>query len=1145
MKIKRLKAEKAQDTSVNKQLGKSIANSFPNDPELTTSSHEESVYCIPNEQELVNDHLKYSSLKVCSQHSEVLSALASDTSIQPRESPGGLLQQVFSEGEQWHDAVEELHEASPITTDITVDTDILNDHQTIDKCGGDIHLQHEELNEVAPVPIATTVTTDSLMSGSLESQVVESKTLFSLREDSKDHSQSPDAELVDVQQQGCLVDEAAESLVEDNDAGRDVLLSADDGKRLQQGESLQIKEEVAFEREELLEDVPRRAHPEAEIVKTERSATAISESECVSGMCIDIGIPSFEQSSPTTLVNDSVAIPPLFVSSLPSSHFGNAKEAVETEREVTLLVDEEAMPDKEGRLALDVDTTEYVTENLPAEDDRSSDKATNLEGGVLPQPHVEIACDIVPEQAAEQGTGQPESLTLVHNEALKEADEHDVRNTAESQANSAEVSPVPEGLDDVTPVTEPANFSTPGRKELPPEALKMDNDVPISTVLMGVSTKDMENREPGENSEVDSLVCSPSESGGLGISAVVPVADFVKDDSDVLRGGAIFILDKPETKESARSSGLLYLSEGVSLDFKTKSPERQIVIALDEPNNITPLLKSTSVLADNIGANKISSSIESDMLCRGEDAYAGAEGNSPSEPDGDLGNINVTSVARDSLSRGKMRSTSVVEREGLSMDKKAQGDENAMDLLRMMYGSAQETAPESSSVSVEVNLKPEADNLVTASLSSVSALKETSNPGETTSHTPLPADITAIVAQEPCNFDETPSAEHIYIETDLGQPSQDVVAEDTVVDVKMYVSSPENRKSPDTGSREAEAVDASGTNSEECVRNLQFQASLPAKLDSQVFQELNRQHSDNCKDVVDGGVIVVTPPSETPESSQFDSEPATVDMKDLKDVGIAPPKNWEEIPEIVLDVKLHIAKEEDMEDPIIQPSTLREVEGAKELVGSSLRPLDASQGTAQAISEVELRPTTVNSDTLERVEPNTEAEEMEIDKDVERKEDGPVSAMEREAELSPVEYLPGGAELNRLPSSHEGSDSAHEQSKDGGDNDGEDEERKPGTRDYGESQVDKSEAGSPVDGLDDMSPSSRRNRKEPRVPGKLFPLLEVLRKVCNHKSAYLFKGREEVRKHPYVSSSLVNILMWKQCVELSRGYLFRNSLDKD
>lgn len=118
-----------------------------------------------------------------------------------------------------------------------------------------------------------------------------------------------------------------------------------------------------------------------------------------------------------------------------------------------------------------------------------------------------------------------------------------------------------------------------------------------------------------------------------------------------------------------------------------------------------------------------------------------------------------------------------------------------------------------------------------------------------------------------------------------------------------------------------------------------------------------------------------------------------------------------------------------------------------------------------------------------------------------------LSGVDSDAEPnSPVESLAGGLDT-KVPSSREGSGSVQDQDKDGGG--GRKRERTRGIRECVDSDVEKSEAASPVNGDDQMSPSSRRSRKEPRVSEKLLPLLDVLRKFFNHKSAVHFKGRQE------------------------------------
>eukprot|EP01018_Ginkgo_biloba_P024263 Gb_34734 [translate_table: standard] len=88
--------------------------------------------------------------------------------------------------------------------------------------------------------------------------------------------------------------------------------------------------------------------------------------------------------------------------------------------------------------------------------------------------------------------------------------------------------------------------------------------------------------------------------------------------------------------------------------------------------------------------------------------------------------------------------------------------------------------------------------------------------------------------------------------------------------------------------------------------------------------------------------------------------------------------------------------------------------------------------------------------------------------------------------------------------SHEGSGSAHEQYKEC---DEYMDAWNQTTRSSGDSHIDR--AGSQMEGTDEMSPISRRSRREPKVPGKLLPLLECLRSICSHKFGSLFKHRLE------------------------------------
>ncbi|KAH7432614.1 hypothetical protein KP509_07G030800 [Ceratopteris richardii] len=61
----------------------------------------------------------------------------------------------------------------------------------------------------------------------------------------------------------------------------------------------------------------------------------------------------------------------------------------------------------------------------------------------------------------------------------------------------------------------------------------------------------------------------------------------------------------------------------------------------------------------------------------------------------------------------------------------------------------------------------------------------------------------------------------------------------------------------------------------------------------------------------------------------------------------------------------------------------------------------------------------------------------------------------------------------------------------------------------GDSRYEKSEVGSYGDGNEDVSPMSRRTRREPKVSRKLIPLLESLRRICSHRCGHFFRHNQE------------------------------------
>eukprot|EP00250_Pteridium_aquilinum_P012500 c20763_g1_i1 orf=154-2889(+) len=99
-----------------------------------------------------------------------------------------------------------------------------------------------------------------------------------------------------------------------------------------------------------------------------------------------------------------------------------------------------------------------------------------------------------------------------------------------------------------------------------------------------------------------------------------------------------------------------------------------------------------------------------------------------------------------------------------------------------------------------------------------------------------------------------------------------------------------------------------------------------------------------------------------------------------------------------------------------------------------------------------------------------------------------------------------------ITTSNETSDSAHASGSSGGNDDNTDTWHNA-ERLSGDSRVEKSEPGSLVDGNDDSSPMSKRNKREPKIAGKLIPLLDSLRTICAHKCASLFKHSRETQSN--------------------------------
>eukprot|EP01018_Ginkgo_biloba_P033281 Gb_11179 [translate_table: standard] len=69
-------------------------------------------------------------------------------------------------------------------------------------------------------------------------------------------------------------------------------------------------------------------------------------------------------------------------------------------------------------------------------------------------------------------------------------------------------------------------------------------------------------------------------------------------------------------------------------------------------------------------------------------------------------------------------------------------------------------------------------------------------------------------------------------------------------------------------------------------------------------------------------------------------------------------------------------------------------------------------------------------------------------------------------------------------------------------------------------QATRSSGDSHAEGTDEMSPMSKRSRREAKVPGKLLPLLECLRAISAHKFGSIFKHRLESQENLYYTSMI-------------------------
>lgn len=1043
MKIKRLKAEKAQDTSLNKQLGKSIANPRSiHDVSAATSS------CEVSEQLMTG-------LRPCSSPQQAVTALDSETTPHEQASSQAATSSqkeiVVTDTDQWHDSVEEFQETSPVSTVITVDLDVQTDPHPCGNSAQHNSTEHEEIQDNAAIFVGKEVATEPPVpvgvlgpGDGLESVEADSN------EERKEFMKLPENELADSHQQDKhMVDEPAEFLPKDNEAGGIGPDSRNDGDNKKAGilEDLKICEEVSSEVEVVEDDGSVNAQVNYEQPERSRFSTA-----AIPASITDTGIDGCDSEHGnhqycSTVHSSMTSSMCLLPNSSQSPESRTPDEAGEPHSKVSTTEEEATTSVDDGQNVSELHEGETLEEDgvneTPVEVVNCPPlKGPDLEGYGGSQPHVVAALDTVDGHSSRV----VESSTLNHAEVENTNNVYTTDVRKEHKIEDPEVTETPD--DDVGQCTgrDESDRVTSQEQDLQSEVPNV-GDVMDPNVLKDTTILDPGSTEAGQS--LDDIAAGErvqinDEPQKLEISAIVPVASLVSSESGVIRDGTIILLNNSDPKGDVGSpAGLVYLSDALSVDRKSLSPERHIIIALDEPSNDVLSCRGRPVLASNAGGQ---------LSCK-MGSYTGSEA-----PDADNKKLLLENLNWSLGSNGNEAVTT--------------SPANAMDLLREVYGTAHETTSEST---------------IPSSTEDAAA----TNPSSTT----LSAEVIIPDTQKAYSGDQT------LLEASTKATHQLKNSEE------MHVPS------KDAGKDKEENDPSFAGCKEPCYASVgQLEAGDPYKVSP----------SSNGEESASPNLVLSLPEEECLQQVDGDStidplgiRPTTANREDESAEQKFAINNMErELPGIIIDVKLDIISKDDDDayDITTSDSKLSRV-----VSSDSLRGTSALKSTTNALK------------CRDGVEAKEEPKEEIVRKSKSHAQDSREGLLPHSIVIpklepsSPVESSAGGLE-SKMPSSHEGSDSVHEQYKDSGD-----ERRRGGTRNYGESHVfDKSEAGSPIDGNDAMSPSSRSNRKEPRVPGKLVPLLEVLRRLCSHKSAYLFKGRQEVRKNPLASQSLSKVLMQAQ-----------------
>lgn len=1065
MKIKRLKAEKAQDMLLSKQAGITVAKAQSNDSLLVTMSHEIHVSSSPSDEGSVMDDMVHSSKTPSSLPLEkpMVPENGEVDEQGPNLLPAPSPEQVTCEDQQVQDSAEEVKGTSPIVADMAVGVDDSSQQS------GEIHNLEVETTEQ---PSVLGTSTDESKPGPELHNVA-----HSVPQEGDNAFVSSIAELDSKQKDG-LLEELVEPAVGGHEAVRTEFLSADEDTEMLQSEDVQqdldteVLPQGSSGNDLILAQVEGTSLPAASELDSVRDKDADDELLAASEQT---DVPDAEPvlSSPLCLSVTTVKLEDVGTTQPEAVMLDNSEEKLTDGRHHANLSNEQDKMEDPPCIVLS--GTESVDE-FP--------EATSSNGGLKSQENVELDLGV----AQEGPDKQSDTMVLCDGGHLEVADEHNVDVGVGSEETLADIHLIPEQCADLTHeivhhVEEVGTCQSKLVSTLTVEEDLVDGNLAIPDVAKEVVDLDMRDDEVAEKlADVHSDdAMSPSD------LKLVPLEASMDREVDGFKEGTVINGDK---HEELGNNSFVYPPHSVMLGLAADGPDVQIIIALDEPNDVLTNIKSKTILTSgDVGGESVNqlSTTQSKLTYGVEDVAISRDGPEPVEKvAADLGSTSVIAVSPEILPGDK----SLHLKAGLTESNPTPSQPNAMELLKMVYGSVHDIPPESSILPEEVAAEPPV-----ASVSPVPSPVLVPDPSNILPEVPAQENTLLEVAMETCN--EQPKVSELDGEAEKSRHSQESASPAGEVKETQETLSTENRDDhSDVEKFQPEAVDLSGASSDPHV------LSPPVKEPSQEETVQQSATDQSVEDVAHGQEEIGQLQSQTLQFSAGDEVGNTEQEK--------------EIIQMTVDTKLETSKDDLLEVPVIEPLALVKVNAeSNEDVGSPDIPVnepDWTEATTKVGIEGEhdsLRSTPI---TVKIVDMEKKPEET--DSSQERKDSEkvylPVKTVEHRPG-SPVESIIGDLESKGISTSHEGSDSVHEQYKHGSDEYGEEEEGRQGTHDYGESQVDKSEAGSPGDGNDDLSSLSRRNRRDSKISRKLFPLLECLQNICSDKKAKIFKGRPEIQ----------------------------------